>query len=91
MTRKYLNQTLQTNPRHREEETQNTNSHKNTGEQLKAKQLFFNECEGSIEKSVIRITDWHHEACRVMTNDDCEGRIFYPKLTRLMDFFLLIT
>ena len=23
-------------------------------------------CEGGIEKSVPRITDWHHEACRVM-------------------------
>ena len=22
------------------------------------------ECEGGIEKSVPRITDWHHEACR---------------------------
>ena len=21
------------------------------------------ECEGGIEKSVLRITDWHHEAC----------------------------
>ena len=28
------------------------------------------ECEGGIEKSVPRITVWHHEACRVMTNDD---------------------
>ena len=29
-----------------------------------------------IEKSVPRITDWHHEACRVMTNGDRDGRIF---------------
>ena len=28
------------------------------------------ECEGGIEKSVARITDWHHEACRVMRIDD---------------------
>ena len=28
------------------------------------------ECESGIEKSVLRITDWHHEACRVMTNGD---------------------
>ena len=33
-------------------------------------------CEGRIEKSVPRITVWHHEACRVMTNGDPEGRIF---------------
>ena len=34
------------------------------------------ECEGGIEKSVPRITVRHHEACRVMTNDDHEGWIF---------------
>ena len=34
-----------------------------------------NECECGIEKSVLRITVWHHEACRVMTNVDREGRI----------------
>ena len=28
---------------------------------------------GQIEKSVPRITDLHHEACRVMTNADPEG------------------
>ena len=33
------------------------------------------ECEDGIEKSVPRIIDWHHEACRVMTNGDREGRI----------------
>ena len=39
------------------------------------------ECEGGIEKSVLRITDWHHGACRVMTNDDHEGHIFsWPHL-----------
>ena len=27
-------------------------------------------------RAVPRITDWHHEACRVMTNGDREGRIF---------------
>ena len=32
--------------------------------------------EGGIEKSVPRNTDWHHEACRVMTFGDCGGRIF---------------
>ena len=34
------------------------------------------ECEGGIIKSVPRITDWHHEACRMMTIGDLEGRIF---------------
>ena len=36
----------------------------------------YHECEGRIEKSVPRIAVWHHEACRVMTNVDPEGRIF---------------
>ena len=35
------------------------------------------ECKGGIKKiSVPRITDWHHEACSVMTIGDREGRIF---------------
>ena len=32
--------------------------------------------EGRIEQSVPRIAVWHHEACRVMTSGDPEGRIF---------------
>ena len=32
--------------------------------------------EAGIGKSVLRITAWHHEACRVMTNGDPAGRIF---------------
>ena len=40
-----------------------------------------NECEGRIEKSVPRITVRHHEACRVMTNSDPEGRIFISHLS----------
>ena len=43
--------------------------------------------EGRIEKSVQRITVLHHEVCRVMTNGDPEGRIFYPILTGIMDSF----
>ena len=31
------------------------------------------ECEGTIEKSVLRIAGWHHKACRVMANGDPEG------------------
>ena len=38
----------------------------------------YHECEGRTEKSVLRITIWHHEACRVMTNGDPEGHIFLP-------------
>ena len=38
-------------------------------------------------KYVPRITDWHHKACRVMTIGDCEGRIFLPILTRIIDYF----
>ena len=50
------------------------------------------ECEGRIEKSIPRITIWHHEACQVMANGDAEGRILlsYPH-TNNGFFFLLIT
>ena len=50
------------------------------------------ECEGGIEKSVLRITDWHHEACQVMTNADREGQIFlsHPHTNNRL-FFLLTT
>ena len=50
------------------------------------------ECEYGIEKSVLRFTDWHHEACRVMPNGDCEGRIFlFHPHTKNGFFFLLTT
>ena len=39
------------------------------------------------KKCVPRITDGHHEVCRVMTNGDREGQIFYPTHTLLMDSF----
>ena len=32
----------------------------------------FHGCMVWIEKSVTRVTDWHHEACRVMPNSDPE-------------------
>ena len=49
------------------------------------------DCEGRIEKSVIRIAVWHHEACRVMKNGDPEGQIFlsYPHTNN--GFFFLLT
>ena len=43
---------------------------------LIAKIRIHHECEGGIEKIVLRITNGHHEACRQMTNGDCKGRIF---------------
>ena len=49
------------------------------------------ECEGGIEKSVPRITIWHHEACRVMTNGDPEGRIFITHPHTNNGFFFLLT
>ena len=45
------------------------------------------ECEDGIEKSVPRITVWHHEACRVMTNGVHEGQNLYPIFIRIMDYF----
>ena len=51
----------------------------------------YHEYEGRIEKSVPRIAVWHHEACRVMINDDPEGQILlsYPHMNN--GFFLLQT
>ena len=50
----------------------------------------YHECEGRKEKSVLRITIWHREACRVMTNGDLEGSIFlsYPHTNNGFFFFL---
>ena len=47
----------------------------------------YHKSEERIEITAPRIAIWHHEACRVMTNGDPEGRIFYPTLTRIMDSF----
>ena len=49
------------------------------------------ECEGGIEKYILRIVDWHHEACRVMTKGDHEGRIFltHPHTNNVL--FYLVT
>ena len=51
----------------------------------------YHECEGWIEKSVPRITDWHHEFCRVMANGDREGRIFLSHPHTNNGFFFLLT
>ena len=48
-------------------------------------------CEGGIEKSILRIADWHHQSCR-MTIGDPEGRIFLSHShTNNGSFFLLTT
>ena len=51
----------------------------------------YHECEGRIEKSILRITVWHHQACQVMTNDDLNGQIFlsYPHTNN--GFLFLLT
>ena len=47
----------------------------------------FHECQVWIDKSVPRVTFWHHEARRVMPNCDPRDRFVYPYLTRMMDSF----
>ena len=49
------------------------------------------ESEGGIEKSVPRITVWHHKPCRVMANSDPEGRIFLSHPHTNNGFFFLLT
>ena len=51
----------------------------------------YHKCEGKIEKSVLRIAIWHHEACQVMTKVDPERLFFlsYPHTNN--DSFLLLT
>ena len=49
------------------------------------------ECRGGIAKSVPRITKWHHEARRVMTNGDREGRIFLSHPHTNKGFIFLLT
>ena len=49
------------------------------------------ECECGIEKSAPRIIDWHHEACRVITNGDDEGRIFLSHPHTNNGFFFFLT
>ena len=49
------------------------------------------ECEGGIGKSILRITDWHHEAWRVMKNSDHEGQIFLSNPHTNNGFFFLLT
>ena len=50
----------------------------------------YHECEGSIDKSVTRITIWHPEACRVMINGDHAGRILLFNSHTNNGFFFLL-
>ena len=50
----------------------------------------FHECMVWIEKSVTRVTDRHHKACRVMPNSDPRDRFFYPHHTPMLDTFSCI-
>ena len=49
------------------------------------------ESEGGIENSVPRITNWHQEACQVVTNGDREGRIYLSHPYINNGFFFLLT
>ena len=50
----------------------------------------YHECVGRIEKSIPRITVWHHKACQVMTNGDPGGRIFLSYPHTINGFFFLL-
>ena len=51
----------------------------------------YHKCVGGIEKSVARITIWHHEACQVITNGDPYGQIFLSNSHRNNEVFFLLT
>ena len=58
----------------------------------------YHECEGGIEKSGLRITVWHHMACRVktksdrvITNGNHEGQIFLSHPYANNGFLFLLT
>ena len=48
----------------------------------------YHECEGGIEKSVMRITVWHHQACQVMKTDP-KGQVFSIPHSQNNVFFFL--
>ena len=51
----------------------------------------YHECKDRIENSLPRITDSHHEACRVMPMGDREGQIFQSHPHTNNGFFFLLT
>ena len=50
----------------------------------------FHGCMVWIEKSVMWVTDRHHEACRVMPNSDPSDRFFYAHHTLMKVTFTCI-
>ena len=57
---------------------------------LVADYIIYHKYVGGIEKSIPRITDLHHEACRVMTIGDHEGQIFLLHPHMNIGFFFLL-
>ena len=51
----------------------------------------YHEYEGGIENIRPRITNWHQEACQVMTKVITRDGFFYRPLTQIMDSFLFTT
>ena len=50
----------------------------------------FHECEGGIEKSVPRFTDWHHEACRgteFLSNPHTNNGLLFLLTTKCLILF----
>ena len=47
----------------------------------------YHECEGRIEKSVPRITNWHHRVAEWWQTVIARDRFFYPILTRIIYSF----
>ena len=50
----------------------------------------YHECEGGVEKSFPKITDWHHEAynCLVLAKKVIlRDEFFYPILKQTMNYF----
>ena len=51
----------------------------------------YHENDNWIEKSVLRITDWHHKACQMMANGDRQGQIFLSHPHMNHGFFFLLS
>ena len=47
--------------------------------------------ESKIKQSILRITNWHHQACRLITNDDREGQVFLSLPQTNNEFLFLHT
>ena len=47
--------------------------------------------ESKIEKSILRVTNWHRQSCRLITNDDREGQVFLSLPQTNNEFLFLHT